>query len=198
MHWWNLIKSACSCSQSHFECRADWSGAHWPCGGWFEQAYSLALNKIIFPVATTLRSVDILRGSRTGVNSTYIRNIVLIDHRAPKRRSTEKRERVGGAPLAGDGRNRWYKETIRGCTRQKKKNTQNTCALPCTLIWSIMTTSIGSHVWSYISFFILPLNRWQKEAPMWASLIHTYTARTWKIFSFIYYIRKRTWGLENI
>lgn len=126
MHWWNLIKSARRCSQSHFECHADWSGTH--CmhqsglgGGWFEQACSLALNRIIFPVATTLRSVDIQRCSRTGVNSTNIRNIVLIDHQAP-RRSTEKRE--SGSCTAG-----WRleeqvvqgcKETIRGCTRKKK------------------------------------------------------------------------------
>lgn len=26
MHWWNLIKSACLCSQSDFECHAGWSG----------------------------------------------------------------------------------------------------------------------------------------------------------------------------
>ncbi len=95
MHWWNLIKSARLCSQSDFECHAGWSG---------HNAYiRVALveddlnghtvwlwNRIILPEASILRSVDIQGWSRTCVNNTNIRNIVLIDHLA-LRRSTEKR-----------------------------------------------------------------------------------------------------------
>ena len=96
MHLWNRIKSACLCSQSDFECHAGWSG---------HTAYiRVALveddlsghtvwlwNRIILPEATILQSVDIQGWLRTGVNNMNIRNIVLIDHRAPKRNAGKTR-----------------------------------------------------------------------------------------------------------
>lgn len=120
MHWWNLIKSARLCSQCDFECHAGWSG---------HNAYiRVALveddlnrhtvwhwNRIIRPEATMLQSVDIQGWSRTGVNNTNIRNIVLIDHWG-----TPERGGAGWAPATDGWRNRWCMETFRAAHTRKQ------------------------------------------------------------------------------
>lgn len=60
-------------------------------------------NRIILPEATTLQSVDIQGWSRTGVNNTNIRNIVLIDHWALKRNTGKEEERVEHQRLMAGG-----------------------------------------------------------------------------------------------
>lgn len=51
-------------------------------------------NRIILPEATILQSVDIQGWSRTGVNNTNIRNIVLIDHQGSKVKHQKEEEQV--------------------------------------------------------------------------------------------------------
>ncbi len=108
MHWWNLIKSARLCSQSDFECHAGWSGhnAHIRVALVEDDLNGHTVwlwNRIILPEATILQSVDIQGWSRTGVNNTNIRNIVLIDHRAPKRNTGKRRSRLSTSDWCAGG-----------------------------------------------------------------------------------------------
>lgn len=122
MHWWNLIKSACLCSQSDFECHVGWSGHNANIRVALVEddlnGHPVCLwNRIIIPEANILQSVDIQAWLRTGVNNGDVRNIVLIDHQAAKSNQGE----------GGGGRN-WLllveqvaQEDLERCTHARKQ-----------------------------------------------------------------------------
>lgn len=127
-------------------CRMIWTG--------IQSGFGTGLS---FLVATTLQSVDIQGWSRTGVNNMNIRNIVLSDHRAPKRNTRKWRSslctsdwRLEEQVVLGD---------LQGCTCKKAGQSPHSFSHKSTCLVLINEIRNCSHWLTNHTLYALLVNR---------------------------------------